>query len=726
MGRPDVQQLLQAVQTPIEPVRITLGYRLALAIVAFLMVLLPLIYVGLIGLTGYGVYWHLTTNTGILEASNRLKAKMMLLLAYLAPAIAGGIMVAFMCKPLFASRPKYGEPKSLDRDDEPVLFEFVDSLCEAVGAPAPKSIMLDARVNAGAALTSSVFNPFSSDLALVIGMPLVAGMSLRQFGGVLAHEFGHFSQGSGMRLGRVIDKINQWFAFVVFQRDSWDEQLVSWSKDGDLRITWVLWLARGLVWLTRKILHGLMYVGAAVSGRLSREMEFDADRYEARFAGSNQFATTFARLHELQEGRGRAIGELQSSFRERRLVDNFFELMLHHANSLTDDERESLLHSALAEKSGLFDTHPSDADRIASVKRENAPGTFQLDMPASALFRDFAATCRAETLDFYRWQVGDVSANQLVPTQAILARRKALQEQDDSKERLFADLYDYRWVLPLPTSLSPASEPVDQILKQIVRLRKRVIAHAAEHSKVMDAVYFEQTFAQEANLAVLLLNGNIKVGKTTFRAPMTTLDEVRSVRQQIATNKATADESLSVLVSDFATRLLLPLSLLGHSDATDRVANADELWNSANELLLKLHQLQAHHDSLLEARDARELIEDMLKQFEGREENELFRACLRKTSQKGVELLRELRPLFDQTPYPFEHADGKVSLAHYLIPEMPAVNDLEHVHSVLTHVLMEGLRLTTRLVGELCVIAEKVETALGLPLAERPPKPQQA
>jgi hypothetical protein len=66
---------------------------------------------------------------------------------------------------------------------------------------------------------------FGNDLVLTIGMPLVAGMSLRQFAGVLAHEFGHFSQGAGMRLSFIIRSINLWFMRVVYERDDWDERL---------------------------------------------------------------------------------------------------------------------------------------------------------------------------------------------------------------------------------------------------------------------------------------------------------------------------------------------------------------------------------------------------------------------------------------------------------------------------------------------------------------------
>ncbi len=36
---------------------------------------------------------------------------------------------------------------------------------------------------------------WGNDLVLTIGLPLVAGLSAKEFAGILAHEFGHFTQG---------------------------------------------------------------------------------------------------------------------------------------------------------------------------------------------------------------------------------------------------------------------------------------------------------------------------------------------------------------------------------------------------------------------------------------------------------------------------------------------------------------------------------------------------
>ena len=79
-----------------------------------------------------------------------------------------------------------------------------------------------------------------NDLVLTIGLPLAATMSVRELTAVLAHEFGHFSQGVGMRFSYLTVVINRWFARVVYERDAWDERLTEWSRESDVRIAIIL------------------------------------------------------------------------------------------------------------------------------------------------------------------------------------------------------------------------------------------------------------------------------------------------------------------------------------------------------------------------------------------------------------------------------------------------------------------------------------------------------
>ena len=78
--------------------------------------------------------------------------------------------------------------------------------------------------------------------------------------------------------------------------DEWDLKLERAARGTDWRIAIMLHTGRGCVWLTRRILWALMHAGNAISCFMMRQMEFDADSYEAKVAGSDAFErTAFAR-----------------------------------------------------------------------------------------------------------------------------------------------------------------------------------------------------------------------------------------------------------------------------------------------------------------------------------------------------------------------------------------------------------------------------------------------
>ena len=166
---------------------------MGLAIVAFAMVLLPLIYMALIALTALAVLFHLTHDTWIFNGASG-RGMIILLILYLGPAVAGGILVFFMVKPFFAPKASAPAPITLDLEKEPILFAFVQKICGLVGAPVPCRIDVDCQVNASASLQHGLL---SKKLVLTIGLPLASGLDMQQFAGVLAHEFGHFAQGAG-------------------------------------------------------------------------------------------------------------------------------------------------------------------------------------------------------------------------------------------------------------------------------------------------------------------------------------------------------------------------------------------------------------------------------------------------------------------------------------------------------------------------------------------------
>ncbi len=272
-----------------------------------------------------------------------------------------------MVKPLFAPRVRRGEACTLNRSHEPLVFAFVERVCQAVGAPVPRRIDVDCEVNASASFRRGLLSLFGRDLVLTIGLPLVMGLSLRQLAGVLAHEFGHFTQGFAMRLTYIIRSVNGWFARVVYERDSWDEQLVAWSNRATCVCGFAIPCAAVRV-ADAAVLWALMMAGHVISCWMLRQMEFDADRHQARWAGSDAFAPAFERMEVLAmrcAGRTPTCAECGRNGRSRTCAGAY-------DGECAADSGAGLgggLERGARTADGMARHHPANQERIENAQR---------------------------------------------------------------------------------------------------------------------------------------------------------------------------------------------------------------------------------------------------------------------------------------------------------------------------------------------------------------------
>ena len=431
-------ELVALVDIEVEPVRLSLLYRAGLALAATTMLVLPIVYVALVLAVAWGVWIHATTNYGIVTESGGTQARV---LAYVAPIVAGSLGVLFMIKPLFA--PARGRPaaQSLRREDHPVLHAYVDRLCDSLGAPRPQRIDVDMQVNASASFRRGFGSFLGSDLVLTLGLPLTAGMTLGQWTGVLAHEFGHFTQGWAMRFSYVIGSVNHWFARVVYERDAWDARLEKWTQESSTGWGWaVMAIAKAFIWVSRRILQLLMMAGLAVSSFLSRQMEFDADLYQARVSGSDLFKATHLRLPIISVAWERTTSYLGHMWDERRLVDDAVGLHVTEADRVAGnpDFVSQIVSGTLAAPTHHLSTHPSTADRIAAIEGRALEGKVLSDAPATAVFTDFDALARQVSADFYAAQLGPAfDARLLVPLENVIEEQQGHIERADARDDFF-------------------------------------------------------------------------------------------------------------------------------------------------------------------------------------------------------------------------------------------------------------------------------------------------
>jgi Zn-dependent protease with chaperone function len=717
-------ELLAAFKGDIERVRPGAGYWAALILVGAFMVLLPVIYVGIICLVAYGMYLHAVHDVWVFRSGHGGgRALFGAAIFYVGVLVAGGIALLFMIKPLFARPAQFERRRSLTRNGEPLLFALVDRICDAVGAQRPRRIDVDCQVNAAASFRQGFWSMVvGGDMVLTIGLSLVAGMNVQQFAGVLAHEFGHFSQGVGMRMSYLIRSISFWFTRVVYERDEWDQRLIVWSQDNDSRIIVVLWFARFLVWCSRRILWVLMLAGHAVAGYLLRQMEFDADRYETRLGGSATFEQSSRRLATLSVAYQGAFADLQEFQREGRLGDNLPRLVAVNAEQIPPDVRTKIDKAVDESTTGVFDTHPCDKDRIQSARRENAAGVFQDRRPAASLFTDFDSLCRNATWDFYRGVFGpNFRPSDMHSTDDLLARQGRDVEDRKALVRYFQGTFS---VLRLPRFRADIPEVEDLDAKatavELRDCRAKMLAEAAAMREALKSYDADDTRLMEVHMADALAEAEIKVQAKEFSVPLASGIERRDVANAASSGQDKVRAKLDAYDALVGRRTNAALALLGVPQLAKRLSDAQARRIEAERLLPILSILSSRIGQILELRNTNVALQILTGRLVPNQQNPpLFKAIASRMRTESGQIRALSEPMASYR-YPFDHAKGSIMLSEYAVDGVPTGDDLSAVLNAGSQMLDNLLSLCVRICGRLVATAEAVETALGLPQMPEP------
>lgn len=717
-----VEELGRSIEGPIQSVRTPITYRVALLLSTAVMLLIPVVYLLLIGATAFAVYYHATHHAGILTALTG-RAAVLAAMVYAAPIVVGPILVFFMFKP-FLSRPVREERRrSLSRANEPVLYEFVERVCDAVHAPRPQRIDVDCQLNASASFRRGFLSFLGSDLVLTIGMPLVAGLSLREFGGVLAHEFGHFSQGAGMRLTYVLRSISAWLARSVYERDSWDAWLESASESLDLRIGWVLLLARAVVWLTRQVLAGLLYLSMAIVGYTLRQMEFDADRHEARFAGSDAFESTCRKLNRLGVAYQQMLSQLPSMAQTDNLVDDIPALVLFIERRIDPGAQRTLDKRLAEQKGGWFDSHPNDRDRIRNAHAEKAPGVLRSDRPAADLFRDFRAQCQAATWELYRVGAGaKLDRSKLRTVEALSTDQSAADADFDAFNRytqgLWRDARRWHWD---GGRVAPATNPREaaELLKACRSDFEAQLATHRELVRQFDAARDALGLAQRVGE---LHQAGVGPKKGLVEERLATREGCSRARDRAAADVGRIGNLLEGPEKLLTRRLESALKLLLTESVAEQLPDGAAMRQKALRLAPALIAMDGQLTTLVALGEELDRATALLTVLQQKGATEPLVNRLATIARQSSPRLTQLRDVLRKVEWPYPDNDDRRTLGDRLAPEVPPADRLGDYLGVLELTVGNFIATRRRLSIELCGLAAQMEKALKLPPLPPPPE----
>ena len=356
--------------------------RLKLSFLAVVMLILPVGYWVMLGLIAGGMVWHLIYNIDLMNDSA---------LVYYGPAVVGAIALLFLLKPLLISAPRPASLRTATKQSEPLLFDFIGQVCKQVHSGQPGKIEFDCSMQASVERRSG-------ELHFAVGLPLLACMSLEQFAGVVAREFGRHSRSAGGRATGLCCTIHDWLVRVVFENDRLDVWLKRITRKP---VGYVFFPIRGCVEVTRRVLWPAMYVAHILASDLVRRREVNADRYEARVVGSEKYPRILQLQGVLEFIWQGAQSDLEFQHGERRLVDNLPRLIMHNLGELPEEVHAALAGSVPPRATNPYSSRLTDQERLEIARQENAPAMFQSDLPAHAVLVDFDGLARDLTWDYY-------------------------------------------------------------------------------------------------------------------------------------------------------------------------------------------------------------------------------------------------------------------------------------------------------------------------------------
>ena len=299
--------------------------------------------------------------------------------------VCAAFLSIFMLKALFfIDRNDLSEKIEITSDQHPRLFEFLHRLADEAGAPRPHRVFLSPRVNACVFYDLSFFNLiWPSKKNLEIGLGLLNVLTLAEFKAVCAHEFGHFAQRT-MMVGRWVYMAQRIAGNIVTKRDALDSFLNGLSRV-DLRIAWIGWVLRLIVWSIRSLVDSVFSVVVLAQRALSREMEMQADRVAVALTGSDALVHALYRLQAADDAWERTLSFVSSEAGGQRAVSDVFAVqsrILDLVDAFLDEpayrkvqrpeqnpQDHRIFEPELAQPPRMWATHPFNHEREENAKK---------------------------------------------------------------------------------------------------------------------------------------------------------------------------------------------------------------------------------------------------------------------------------------------------------------------------------------------------------------------
>jgi len=511
----------------------------------------------------------------------------------------------------------------------------------------------------------------------------------------------------------VIRRVNHWLARVVFERDAWDLRVERWIAAGskvNLLFSWLGYAVKGMIWLGRRVLWALMWVGHVMSSVLLREMEFDADRHALRLVGEEAFGSALREVAVISVANDGAMHDLGGAWRSRRLPDDLPALVRANIAQLDPEVQREIVDHGLTENTTMYASHPAIRDRLA-VLRQKEPPMFTGEGAATRLFRDFTALAREVTLAEYRQLLTDeIGPANLVSTEQLVHEVERKMTGARAARRVYGEVVG--WLIldvgvltgmqgmvadvPLRDQLRAAREVIDAELPWVVKALPKLVA-------------VETQLAEMITLR-LYRDAQIKIDFASFGLAADTQAAFDDVYHRRLQSRAHLLGVCRSAVAATLQRISAAGRALGEAAEQAEHARLEGCLRALIAVRPVLEALRAHHAAYAE-------IDPSVREHPG-----LIPALARALAHHRVRL-QQLRSELAGHAYPYPHARTAATLADYALPELPPADSLAAILEASAACIAQLDNLGHRVLAELASLTERAERSIDADLPDQAGQP---
>lgn len=311
-----------------------------------------------------------------------------------------GSLIFFFVINLFFSKYTFGnnQEKRIEEDDQPHLWALIAEVANLIECKRPKHLYLTHDYNAfvtNDSIIQSILMPKSKDL--YIGIGLLSVLTKSELKAIIAHELAHTSQKS-TSLSYYIYMINLTINRSL-EEDKISEKIKNkFNEISDFAFIFIF-IANLIKTVILRIYMFLTYIGNTNYYNLSRYLEFEADSFSAKIAGSKSCETSMIKSIIGNFTFEQTINFYLMAAKSKQIsqniyLDQFFISSLiakkYNVPVVLDLPQFTLeilnkIYNSQIDTTDLLASHPSNTERVLRIRSLNQPDKSEIDFPAKNL-----------------------------------------------------------------------------------------------------------------------------------------------------------------------------------------------------------------------------------------------------------------------------------------------------------------------------------------------------